>query len=83
VHILSQFCEDKASFKISTSMGKIFKVTVKVPEKTSEYIVGEKEKDFMVKALEKYDISVEELSLDSHSDDLNMSTPTSLNIPEI
>ena len=64
-------------------MGKIFKVTVKVPEKTSEYIVGEKEKDLMLKALEKYDISVEELSMDSHSDDLNMSTPTSLNLPEI
>ena len=64
-------------------MGKIFRVTVKVPEKTSEYVVGEKEKDFMLKALKKYDITVEELSLDSHSEGLNMSASTSLNFRNI
>ncbi len=64
-------------------MGKIFKVFVKIPERTEEYVVGEKEKDLLLKALKDCDVTVQELSLDSHSDDLNMSTPTSLNIPEI
>jgi len=83
VHILSQFHEDRARFKISTEVGKIFKVTVTVPEKTSEYVVGEKEKNLMVKALKDYDITVEELSLNSHSEGLNMSASTSLNFRNI
>lgn len=50
MHILSQFAQDKASFKISKSVGKIFKVIVTIPaEHTTEYVVGEKEKDFLVK----------------------------------
>lgn len=31
-------------------MGKIFKITIVVPdERSTEYVVGEKEKDFLVK----------------------------------
>ena len=64
-------------------MGKMFKVIVRIPVRAEEYVVGEKEKDFLIKALAKYELTVEELSLDSHSEGLNMSAPTSLNIPEI
>ena len=48
----------------------------------SSYVVGKKEKDYFVKVF-KDRAKVEEIRLDYHSDDLNMSTPTSLNIPEI
>jgi hypothetical protein len=64
-------------------MKKLFKVTVKVPEKVSEYVVGEEEKDLLLKALKDYDVIIEELSLESHSEDLNMSSSTSLKNLEI
>jgi hypothetical protein len=86
VLILSGFSEDKTRVLISTRVGKIFKVIVTTRTEKSKYYVGESEKDFMLKVfgpLKDCTITIEELSLDSHSDDLNMSTSTSLNIPEI
>lgn len=64
MHILSQFSKDRATIKLSTGVGKVFKITVKVPERTTEYVVGEKEKDFLVGVFKDRAV-VEELRIET------------------
>lgn len=37
------------TYEISTIVGSIYRITITNPESTTEYIVGEKEKDFFVR----------------------------------
>ena len=65
MHILSQFSEDRARFKISKQVSKIFRVLITVPtSRFTEYVVGEKEKDFLVGVFKDKAV-VEELDLRS------------------
>lgn len=45
-------------------MGKIYRITVRVPETTKEYIVGEKEKDLLA-LIYKDSAKIEELRIET------------------
>lgn len=85
--ILSELPEDKTRVLISTGVGKVFKVVIDMPGKfgreVSEYFVGGQEKDFLVKVFKDKVLKVKEIRIEYHSDDLNMSSSTSLKNPEI
>lgn len=69
MHILSELPEDKATVLISIRVGKIFRVTIAVPtERFTEYVVGEKEKDYLVQVF-KDKATVEELIIDTKESD--------------